>query len=157
MFFTFLSVELSWILHFFVCFCKHFTLFSSINNVGALTVIQKSTVAHSSVQIFCTQKCLFFRFVLFWRTKLVSLNFTIKKLPTPQQRSYLPAQNKYNARHTASRVDNFENGGQKKFYVKAKELSSHVTKQTWIWSSSNHITLTWTFATMCFCCSSSIK
>ena len=37
-----------------------------------------------------------------------------------------------------------------------KGESSHMTKQTWIWSLSNHVTKVWTVASMCFLFSSSI-
>ena len=43
------------------------------------------------------------------------------------------------------------------FFVEAKPLSSHVTKQTWIWPSCNHVTEAKSFVSLWFHCCSSIK
>ena len=43
-------------LPFFCSYCKIFTHYISRKNVGKLTVIQKSTPAHNSVQFCCTPK-----------------------------------------------------------------------------------------------------
>ena len=58
---------------FFCSLCKNFNLYISGKIVGKLFAIQTST------KIYCTPKCLFCGFVLFLRTKWVSLNFLLIK------------------------------------------------------------------------------
>ena len=74
--------EIAKIFAIFCFFRKVFTLFFSGNNFGNLTVVHASTNSHNSVQVSCTPKCLFCGFALFWRTKWVSLNSSIKKTPS---------------------------------------------------------------------------
>ena len=63
----------------FCSFCKLFTLCLSRKNFEKLIVIQMSTLAHISVQSSCSPNNWFCGFVLFWRTKWVSLIFPIIK------------------------------------------------------------------------------
>ena len=63
----------------FLLLCKIFTLYSDRQKVCKLTVIQASTAPHSFVKNSCTPRRLLCRFVLFWGTKWVALNFTINK------------------------------------------------------------------------------
>ena len=69
---------------FFCSFCEVFTLCGPRQNVCKLTIIQPSTVPHNSVQISPTPKRLICGIVPFWKTKRVSLNFAIRKFPTPE-------------------------------------------------------------------------
>ena len=55
-------------LAFLCCFCRISTLYFSTKNVGNPSVIQTSTVSHSSVQISCTPNCLLGGCVLLWKT-----------------------------------------------------------------------------------------
>ena len=116
-------------LAFFCSFCRLFTLYITVKNVGKLTVIQMSTVPHNSVQISFTPHCLLCRFVVFWRAKLVYLNFAINKNSQLLKSVYNCHVNiYYNAKHSASKIERVKNARQEKIYVKAKELSSQVTK-----------------------------
>ena len=114
--FSSLSNKLPRILHFSVLFCKLFTLYSCRKNVWKLTVIQTSSLTHNSVKVFCGPKRLFFGFVLFWRTKWVSLNIAINKKFQFLNNHFICQLNiYYNARHTASKVDRVEMEGGKSF------------------------------------------
>ena len=164
-------------------FCNVFTLWSSRKNVWKLTVIQTSTVPNNSMQIFCTPKCLFCWFVLFLRSKKVTLNISIKqkcqfldnvsicklkvqhynvrhtasKVNRTEKGRYKYFHVKtYNARHTASKVNRTENGRYKDFHVKTEKKPSHMTEHARIWTLSNLITLARSFGSMWSNSSSSI-
>ena len=62
-------------------FCKLFMYYGARKFVRKLTVIQTSIFPQYSVKICSRPKCLFLGFVLFWRTKWVSLDFAINKTP----------------------------------------------------------------------------
>ena len=71
-------------LHLFIrTFPKSLAFFCTYSRQGVEkpTVMQTSTVPHNSVQASCTPKYLICGFVQLWRTKWVSLSFTIKKTP----------------------------------------------------------------------------
>ena len=109
-------------LAYFCPFCKVFTLHGSMKNDWKLTVIPTSAFPHNYVQNSCAPKRLPCRLVLFWRTKWVSLNFANKKSSQFIKNVFFcQLIIYYNARHTAAKVDRGENGGQKDFYVKARE------------------------------------
>ena len=106
----------------FCSFCKVFTLYSSRKTVWKLSVIQTATVPHNSAQVSCEPKRVFRGLVLFCRTKWVSLNFATNKNSQFVNKVFICKLNiQYNARHTASKVNRVENGGQEEFYVKEKE------------------------------------
>ena len=74
-------------------FRKKFTLYGSRKIVWKLTVIQRSTVPHNSLQVSCAPKGLFCGFVFFLRTKWVSVNFASRKnSQIPWKLFYLPTQ-----------------------------------------------------------------
>ena len=141
---------------FLSCLQNSYSLQCSLNNFCKLTVILTYTVPYNSVHDSCAPKRLICAFVLLWITKWISLNIPISKNSQVLDNVFTCQLNiYYNARHSASDNNWVENQRQQEFYVKTKEKSSHVTKQTKNWSSSNHLTVATRFTTMCPHCSSS--
>ena len=109
----------------FCSFCKVFTFYTSRKNVWKLTVNQTSTVPHNSLLVSCARKRLFCRFVLFCRTKWVSLNFAVNKnSPFPKNvLSFLSARSISSTMQDIllQKSTELEMEEKKEFYVKAKE------------------------------------
>ena len=103
----------------FCSFWNFFILHNSEKNVGKVTVIQTSIVPHISSHCSCTPNYLLCGFLLFWRTKLVSLSISKKRNSQLFNKLlYLPAQKVI--QHKIYCADRNENGRQKDFYEKAK-------------------------------------
>ena len=137
----------------FLFLCEVFSFYVCWKNALELTVNKLCTNPHNSTQISCTPKSLFSAFVSFWKPKRVSATFSInKESQLIDSVSVCKLNIYYNTRRTASKFDKIQNGRYKKFYVKTKDYSRHVTKPTWIWSSFNHVTAAKALTTIwCHC------
>ena len=147
---TSLPHKLPRILHFSVTFAKYSPFTLSGMTIAKLTVVETSTHFRAS---FLYTKVLALCVVLFLWTKWVSLNFAINKSPELLN-VYRPAQ--YLIQCKTYCFKSRQSWKWKVERVTWRQNRSHVTKQTGVWTSSNHATIAWSFANMCPTCSNSI-
>ena len=137
------------ILAFFWPFWKPLAPRFAGESVWKLYVIQTTTLPYNFVQISRISKRLVCGFVWFWRTKRKILNIPNKKNYQLFNNIFIcQLQFFYKARRIASKVYRIENGRQKEFYLKEKQRSNHVTKQTWVLFSSDDLSVAMAFQKM---------